>query len=276
MPIGPAQAQSQPAPPQAAPPAAEVTVPSYWDTRQRPDKIDTSGIRVIRFLVDDEYPPFHFARPDGTLTGFSVDLARALCAELKLACTIQARRWDTLLDSLADGRGDAVIAAMKITPEIRARFRVTTPYHRSPGRFIARKDAPLGDVSVRGLAGKTIGVVADSAHAAFLRELMPGVVRAEALSLQAALAQLQSGATAGVFGDGVTLSLWLNGTESRECCGFAGGPYLVSRYFGEGVGIILRKEDSMLKPALDQALVLLASKGVYAELYLKYFPISFY
>ncbi|MGL5735623.1 MAG: transporter substrate-binding domain-containing protein, partial [Beijerinckiaceae bacterium] len=229
-----------------------------------------------RFLVDDEYPPFHFSRPDGTLTGFSVDLARALCAELKLACTVQARRWDTLLDSLADGRGDAVIAAMKITPDIRARFRVTSPWHRSPARFVTRKDMPLPDISVPGLKGKMVAVVANSAHAAFLRDLMPDTGRAEAPTLDAALALMRQGNADAVFADGVTLSLWLAGGDSADCCQFVGGPYLTIRYFGEGVGIIVRKEESLLKQALDQALVVVADKGIYGELYLKYFPLSFY
>lgn len=253
-----------------------VPIPHYWDTRLKPDKIDAGSIRVIRFLVDDEYPPFHFARPDGTLTGFSVDLARALCDQIKVACTIQARRWDTLLDSLADGRGDAIIAAMKITPAIRDRFRVTAPWHRSPARFVTAKGKALTDLSRAGLAGKTVGVVADSAHAAFLRDLMPDTKRAESPSLDSALAQLQRGAVDAVFADGVTLAVWLNGSEARGCCGFSGGPYLHHRYFGEGVGIIVRKDEMALKQVLDQALILLADKGVYAELYLKYFPVGIY
>ena len=63
---------------------------------------------------------------------------------------------------------------------------------------------------------------------------------------------------------------------TRGCCGFAGGPYLDSRYFGEGVGVLVRKDDAQLKKMLDYALVMTAEKGVYAELYLKYFPVGFY
>lgn len=262
--------------PSAQPEKPAVVVPNYWDTRLKPDKIDAGGLRVIRFLADDEYPPFHFTRPDGTLTGFSVDLARALCDQIKVACTIQARRWDTLLDSLADGRGDAIIAAMKITPAIRDRFQVTAPWHRSPARFVTRKDSPLPGLPPAALAEKTVGVVSGSAHAAFLRDLMPAVKRADHATLEEALNQLQKGAVDAVFADGVTLAVWLNGIEAKDCCAFSGGPYLQSRYFGEGVGIIVRKDEFALKQILDQALILAADKGIYAELYLKYFPIGFY
>jgi polar amino acid transport system substrate-binding protein len=50
---------------------------------------------------------------------------------------------------------------------------------------------------------------------------------------------------------------------------------LESRFFGEGVGIALRKDDVRLRRALDWALARLAARGVYGELYLKNFPIGF-
>jgi polar amino acid transport system substrate-binding protein len=255
---------------------AAPAIPGYWDSRRGPERPEASAIRVIRFLVDDEYPPFHYAAPDGELAGFSVDLARALCRELKLACTIQARRWDTLADSLAEGRGDAIIAAMRITPELRTRFRVTAPWHRSPARFVARAESPVADTSEEALRGRRVAVLAGSAHAAFLREQMPSVARVESGTFTEALARLRAGEADLVFGDGVALALWLNGAASDGCCAFAGGPYLDSRYFGEGVGILVRKEDAALKRLLDYALAVAAENGTYAELYLKYFPVGFY
>ncbi len=256
--------------------AETVWIPGYWDARRKPEKPEASAIRVIRFLVDDEYPPFHYATPDGDLAGFSVDLARALCGELKLACTVQARRWDTLADSLAEGRGDAIIAAMRITPELRARFRVTQPWHRSPARFIARKDAEATEMSEEALKEKRVAVVAGGAHAAFLREHFPGVAALETASLDEALTRLRGGAADFVFADGATLALWLGGAASGGCCAFSGGPYLDSRYFGEGVGVLVRKDDAALKKMLDYALAATAANGTYAELYLKYFPVGFY
>lgn len=62
--------------------------PGFWDPHARPAKPDLAGMRTLRFLTDDEYPPFHFALPDGSLAGFDIDLARAICEDLKLSCTI--------------------------------------------------------------------------------------------------------------------------------------------------------------------------------------------
>ena len=98
-----------------------IAIPNLWDPRIRLDRPEPGPPRVVRFLADDDYPPFHFAGPDGTLTGFSVELARAVCEKLAWTCTIQPRRFDTLADSLSEGRGDVLAAAMNLTPALRAR-----------------------------------------------------------------------------------------------------------------------------------------------------------
>ena len=74
-------------------------VPGFWDPRRRPDRPDLSRITVIRFLTETDYPPFNFAGPDGNPAGFNVDLARLLCEEIKVTCTIQMRRFEIQLDA---------------------------------------------------------------------------------------------------------------------------------------------------------------------------------
>src|SRR5690606_27852155 len=44
---------------------------------------------VVRFLTESDFPPFNFYDEDGVLTGFNVDLARAICLELGTACDIK-------------------------------------------------------------------------------------------------------------------------------------------------------------------------------------------
>jgi polar amino acid transport system substrate-binding protein len=85
-----------------------------------------------------------------------------------------------------------------------------------------------------------------------------------------------SGELDAVFADGVGLSIWLNGEEANGCCRFIGGPYTESFYFGEGIAITLRQGNDTLRHAINYALAQLYERGVYAELYLRYFPISFY
>src|SRR5436305_10805209 len=85
-----------------------VQVPGFWDPRRRPDRPDLSRITTIRFLTETDYPPFNFTGPDGNPAGFNVDLARSLCDEIKVTCTIQMRRFETLLDAITSNRRDAI------------------------------------------------------------------------------------------------------------------------------------------------------------------------
>lgn len=256
----------------AAQEAPRVAIPNFWDPRIRLDRPEPGPPRVVRFLTDDDYPPFHFAGPDGALTGFSVELARAICDKLSWTCTIQPRRFDTLLDSLGEGRGDVLAAAMNLTPAIRERFAASHLYFRVPARFVTTRGNVRAELDGESLQGRRVAVVSGTAHQAFLERLMPFVQRREASNLNAAVAALRSGDAEYIFGDGTALALLISASGGELA--FSGGPYLESRYFGEGVAFLLRKDDPALKRAIDYALQGLWDDGSYSRLYLRFFPVS--
>jgi len=248
--------------------------PFLWDPNKTLEKPDLSSIRQIRFLTEDDFPPFNFQLPDGQLGGFNVELARAICAELEVTCSIQRRNWDLLIPSLNDNSGDAVISSMAINNDTRRDVDFTAPYFLTPGRFVLRKDSPVTDVSPKGLGDRPVAVVAGSRHEAFLTAFYPKVVRVTFETPTLARSALKAGRVQAVFGDAITLSYWLNGLEAQGCCVFRGGPFIDPRFFGEGVGIAVKTGNVALRRALDYALARLARHGIYGELYLKYFPIG--
>jgi polar amino acid transport system substrate-binding protein len=255
---------------------AGVFVPGFWDPHHRPAKPDVSGLRSLRFLTEDDYPPFHFALPDGTLSGFDVDLARAICEELKITCTIQARRFDTLIGALNDDQGDALIAAIRIDPQTRATLDFSAPYYTTPARFASLRAREAEPVTPESLREKTVGVQAKSAHEAYLERHFPDTNRKSYESQKLLREALVNGEVDTIFGDGISLSLWLDSNEGRTCCGFRGGPFLDAKFFGEGAGIAVKKGNTQLRQVLDYALAALAARGTYTNLYLKYFPLGFY
>jgi polar amino acid transport system substrate-binding protein len=253
---------------------AAVAVPDFWDPRRRPERPDLSRLQSIRFLTDLEYPPFDYAGPDGNPTGFNVDLARLLCDEIKVACTIQARPFASLLEALNDNRGDAVIASIAPTVETRRLADFTDPYYRTPARFVARRDYPVGDVVPEKLEGKKVGVVAGTAHEAYLKAMFTEAEVRSYPTAAAAREALRQKEVDLLFDDGIALAFWLNGTDSAGCCAFRGGPFLESRFFGEGVGIAVKRGNDLLRQTLNWALFQLWEKGSFTDLWLRYFPIS--
>jgi polar amino acid transport system substrate-binding protein len=250
--------------------------PNLWDPNLRLDTPDLTSVRAIRFLTADDYPPLDFTRADGALTGFNVEIARALCEQLRTPCTIQARRWDTLVDALKENRGDAMIASMRATPALRADLDFTAPYYLTPARFAARADFPSGAFDAAALKGRKVGVAKGGAHEKYLAAFFPEANLSEYKDFAALGKALKAGEIDLMFADGLTTAVWLAGEDSAGCCGFRGGPYLESRYFGAGVSIGVRKTDEALRRALDYALAKVAESGQYAEIYRKYFPVSFY
>ena len=206
---GPSAAPSTP----AAKTVESMAVPSFWDPRRRPERPDLSRISIIRFLTETDYPPFNYAGPDGAPIGFNVDLARLICEELKVACTVQMRRFDTLIGALNSNNGDAIIASIAATPEMRMRLDFSDPYYRTPARFVARRDSTIEDVRPEALEGKKIGVVAGTAHEAYLKALFTEAELRLYPDSDAARFALKRGEVDLLFGDGVSLAFWLNGTD---------------------------------------------------------------
>ncbi|MGS1094954.1 transporter substrate-binding domain-containing protein [Aquamicrobium terrae] len=258
--------------------AQEPEIPLLWDAKERLPKPDLSVLPRLRFLTTTDFPPFNFLDDQGRLSGFHVDLARAICARLELAdkCQIQAVPWDELQAALELGEGEAIVAGLAVTAETRAAYAFSRPYLQFPARFVVLKSKPLSEPIYERLQGKPVGVVAGSAHERMLQDYFGGVKAVPLPDEEALHAELKAGRIDAAFGDGMRLSFWLADAESEKCCRFAGGPYLAPEYLGTGLAIATRADDALLPAAFDYALQEISAKGIFAELYLRYFPIGFY
>jgi polar amino acid transport system substrate-binding protein len=229
-------------------------------------------------MTEVDYPPFNFAGPDGNPAGFNVDLARLICEELKVNCTVQMRRFDTLFDALAENRGDAAIASIAVSEQTRRRVDFSDPYYRPSARFVGRRQAgnQAGSEAVTPefLEGKKVAVVSGSAHEQYLRMLFTEAEVRGFRDSDAAREALRRGEVDYLFGDGFALSFWLNGASSGGCCAFEGGPYIESRYFGEGIGVAVKRGNDTLRMAINWALYRIWETGRFTDLWLRYFPIS--
>ncbi|MGH6860807.1 MAG: transporter substrate-binding domain-containing protein, partial [Phyllobacterium sp.] len=89
--------------------------PHYWDGRERVSKPDLSTVKRIRFVTTVDYPPFNFIDNTGRISGFNIDLARAICNELGVtaSCQVEARPWSELQSTLESGEAEAILAGLK-------------------------------------------------------------------------------------------------------------------------------------------------------------------
>jgi len=88
----------------------------------------------IRIATEGAFAPFNFVTPDGQLSGFDVDFAKALCAEMKAQCTIVKQEWDGMIPALMANKFDAIVAQMSITDERKKKIDFTNKYTNTPDR----------------------------------------------------------------------------------------------------------------------------------------------
>jgi polar amino acid transport system substrate-binding protein len=243
-------------------------------TEETPD-LPTKRV-VIRFLTESDFPPFNFYDQDGSLVGFNVDLARAICGELETACDIKVRPWGELLLALRRGEADAVIAAHSVTPQALSEVDFTDRYFQTPGRFATKRDNEEEEISPEALESKRIGVAKNTAHEAFLRSFFRSSAIKSFESADLARDALIQGQVDYIFDDGIGLIFWLHGTASKRCCKLQGGPYLEPKFFGDGIAIAVPKTDPQVKTLINGALARLRSNGRLDELVERYFPVKVY
>src|SRR3954447_194113 len=86
----------------------------------------------LRIGVEGSYPPFSQISPDGKLTGFDIDIANAVCAEMKAECTFVQQEWDGMIPALNAKKFDMIVASMSITEERKKAVDFSDPYYDVP------------------------------------------------------------------------------------------------------------------------------------------------
>lgn len=234
---------------------------------------DRSARRTtLRFATTNDFPPFNYLDEDGLLTGFHVDLARAICLELNAQCDVSARAWEELLPALVRRQADAVIAGHMVSARAMAVVDFTDRYFFTPGRFVGRRAGPEFEITPGGLSTKRIAVAKGTTHEAYLQAFFPDSAILTFDSQELARDALTGGKADLVFDDGISLVLWINGEASKGCCDLKGGPYLEPKFFGDGIAIAVSKADPPLRGELNLALRKLRASGRFEELVLRYFP----
>ena len=251
--------------------------PRLWDPGYRTPSVDLGGLPRLRFLTSLDFPPFNFADANRKPTGFNIDLARAVCAELDLAerCEVQAMPWEELEPALEARRGEVILAGHAAQAAMRRRFGLSEPYFRFPARFAGRGEGQPDETGFRALlAQEPVAVVANSAHAQMLGAFFPQARPLPVDDMPAAYEALTGDKAGLAFGDGVLLSFWLASPAAEGCCRFYSGAYVSPVHLGQGMVAVTRRQDGRLLEAINGALKAVEESGAYAEIYARYFPVD--
>lgn len=230
----------------------------------------------LKVAIDPTYEPFTYKTADGKPTGFDVDIAEALCNEMKRKCVYVEQVWDSMIPGLQARKYDVIISSMSITDERKQAVDFSDKYYNTPSRIVVKADTPFTDLN--SLKDKKIGVLKGSTQEKYaMGELKPAgasVVPYEAQD-QVYL-DIKSGRLDGTVADAVEVTGGFLSKEEGKGYGFVGPVLNDVKYFGYGVGVALRKGEDELRNQLNSAIAAIRSNGVYETVSKKYFDFDVY
>lgn len=225
--------------------------------------------------MEGAYPPFSKTEEDGSVTGFDIDIANALCAELEAKCTLVKQDWDGIIPALLGRKFDAIVATMDITEERQKKVAFTDKYQHIPARFVAEKGATY-EATDAFMKGKSVGVQRATTMDLYISDNFPSAQIKRYGSADEAYLDLKAGRLDYVMADSAAISDGLLAKEGGDKFEFVGPKLNDPQWFGHGAGIAIRKQDKDLAAQLNKALIAIRSNGTYKAIQDKYFTFDVY
>lgn len=260
-PGGPGVARSTPSPSALAvtsPTGPSVTPPT---TLVRPG--------TIIFLSDTTYPPQESIDPaTQQAVGFDIDIANALATKMGLQLVIQRTDSPQIVNALLAKKGDAIISALQITPDLERQVALVA-YFRAGQAILVLKGNPSGINGISDLCGKKVAVQVQSPEENTVDEANAGICKDSKINkqiyptdLQAVLILKQHGVDA-ALDDSPVAAYFVKQTPDQ--LDLAGPPFKTNP---EGVAIDPKNGD--LLHAVRQAMMAIYKDGSYRQILTKW------
>jgi octopine/nopaline transport system substrate-binding protein len=249
---------------------------------------------VVRIATEGAYAPWNFSGPGGRLDGFEIDLAKDLCARMKVTCEIVAQNWDGIIPALVARKYDAIMAGMSVTPKRQEVIAFSEPYAAGTNGFAVLASGPLAALPGKGeslsldtqepaavakiaemaklLSGRTLGVQGSTTASAFAEKYLKGVVALrEYKTTEEHDFDLVNGRLDAVLANATVLVASLEKPDMKGAT--LAGPTFSGGVFGV-IGVGLRKDDGALKQKFDAAIRAASADGTLRTLSLKWFKVD--
>ena len=229
----------------------------------------------LRVGVEGAYPPFSSVAADGKLKGFDIDIANALCAEMKVECTLVQQDFDGMIPALQAKKFDIIVASLSITPERLKVVDFSDKYYQTPARLIAKSGTVI-DGSPKSVAGKKIGVQRSTIHDRYATAKFAGATVVRYTKQDEVFLDLASGRLDATLVDSVAGDQGFLKVAAGKGYAFTGPTYDDPEFFGKGAGIALRKGETALQTKLNAAIKTIRANGVYKKIQDQYFDFDVY
>jgi len=232
--------------------------------------------KKIRIGVEGAYPPFSYVEPSGELAGFDIDIAKALGKAMGAEITLVAQDWDGIIPALLAKKYDAIIASMSITEERKKKVAFSNKYYNTPAKFVCKKGA-IDSFSREAIKGKSVGVQRATIHDKYLTDNYGKDVKVKRYGTQdEAYLDIVAGRIDMLLADSIALSDGFLKKDEGKDYQFIGPDLSDPKWFGNGAGIAIRKEDKDLAALFNKAIDTIRADGTYKAIQDKYFDFNVY
>lgn len=225
----------------------------------------------LKVAIDPTYEPFTFKTADGKPTGFDVDMANAICEQIKRQCVFVEQVWDSMIPGLTAQKYDVIISSMSITDDRMKEVDFSDKYYNTPSRIVLKKTVKYTDPA--SIKGKKIGVLKGSTQEAYaLGELKPaGVVVNSYEAQDQVYLDLKAGRIDGTVADFLEVSGGFLSKPEGAAFALMGPELREPKYYGYGIGVAMRKGQDALKADINTAIKTIRANGSYKAMNDKYF-----
>lgn len=221
---------------------------------------------VLKIATEGAYAPFNYTNADGTLGGFDVDIANALCDKMQVKCQITAQDWDGIIPALKTGKFDAIVAAMSATPERREQLDFSEPYFVNSLVFLAKNDASFDPAKQADIDNTTIAAQRSTISSQWLEKTHPNAKINLYDTLDNAFADLAVGRSGAMIADKVPALTWL-GSKDGQNFTIKGQEIDIDDH----IAVAVDKGNSELLTKINQALSAIKADGTYDAITQKHF-----
>lgn len=252
--------------------------------------VQAKDFGTLKFATEAAYPPFNQSTPNGKIVGYEPDMVAEIAKRAGFKYEIVAQKWSGMIPGLVDGKYDAVIDAVTVTPKREEVVDFSRQYTVSVSGFVTLKGSAVDTLPGNGevvladdeagmtksidalkakFKGKTIAVQVATIQADFLNKYLADV--ATIRTYQAGpetFADLLNGRVDAVMASRTNLNAYVKkhaDTVNSTGYGFSGG------VLGQGSAIAIQKNNPELKAALDNALNSMIKDGTLKQLSEKWF-----
>ncbi|SFU74663.1 amino acid ABC transporter substrate-binding protein [Xenorhabdus koppenhoeferi] len=224
------------------------------------DKIQSTGI--FKIGTEGAYAPFSYHDASGKLTGFDVEIGREITLRMKVKPEFIEGKWDGLIGGLDAGRSDAVVNQIAITPEREKKYSFSLPYVISEAVLITRTDN--SDIKrFSDLKGKRSAHTLTNNFAQIARHYGADIIGTNGFNQEVDL--VSTGRADATINDKLS---YLDYKKHRPD---APVKIVAADTQASQIAVLLRKNDTELKAAVNKAITEIKADGTYQKIWDRYF-----